>query len=155
LDLDVPAVRLLPQARRRAWEGELVRFQIDELNAVYDGLTQAPTPAERQVRLSRARLRIERILLGAGWIPHVVARAARAVIEGGLDEPEDAFGVALVLAAVGPKDRTEHAWIDRWIESIEIVSTDVRMFTIALSVTKVRARWRWEEPSDRAQQASG
>jgi hypothetical protein len=125
LDPDVPAVRLLSHARRRAWEGELVRFQIDELNAVYDGLTQAPTPAERQVRLSRARLRIERILLGAGWIPHVVARAARAVIEGGLDEPEDAFGVALVLAAVGPKDRTEHAWIDRWLESLpgEVVQT--------------------------------
>ena len=102
-----------------------MRFQIDELNAVYDGLTQAPTPADHQVRLSRARLRIERILLGAGWIPQVVARAARAVIEGGLDEPEDAFGVALVLAAVGPTDRTEHAWIDRWLQSLpgEVVQT--------------------------------
>jgi hypothetical protein len=131
LNGDLPPARLLSPDGRRVWENELVRFQIDELNAVYDGLTQPATPAERQMRLSRARLRIDRIVLGAGWIPQVVARAARAVVEGGLDEPEDAFGVALVLRAVGSEDRTEHAWIDLWLASLprEVVAmlTDLEL----------------------------
>jgi hypothetical protein len=131
LNRDVSIGRFLSPDRRRAWERELVRFQIDELNAAYDGLTQAPTPAERQARLARARLRIDRIVRGAGWIPHVVARAARAVVEAGFDEPEDAFGVALVLGGIAPKDRAEHPWIDRWLGSLpdEIVAvlTDLRL----------------------------
>jgi hypothetical protein len=121
----VRAARLVSPSRRRAWESELVRFQIDELNALYDGLTEAPTPSERRARLARARLRIERIVRAAAWIPRIVTHAARAVVDAGFDEPEDAFGAALLLGALSAKDRRGHLWIDRLLRALpsEVVAT--------------------------------
>ncbi len=95
-----------------------MRFQIDELNALYDGLMEAPTPSERRDRLRRAHIRIDRIVLAAAWIPKIVTRAARSVIDTGFDEPEDAFGAALLLGALGANERTAHPWIDGWLSAL-------------------------------------
>ena len=102
-----------------------MRFQIDELNALYDGLTEAPTPSERQARLARARLRIDRIVCAANWISPIVARVARAVVDAGFEEPEDAFGAALLLGAVGAKDREGALWLDSWLRALpsEVIAT--------------------------------
>jgi hypothetical protein len=114
----ISTARLIPSARRQAWESELVRFQIDELNSLFDALACAPTPARREALIVRARARIEPVLQAASWIPAAVASAVRAIVLAGFDEPEDAFGAALLLAGLGPRDLDDHDWVDQWLPSL-------------------------------------
>jgi len=110
--------RLVAPARRREWEDELVRFQVDELNALHDGLAVAVAPQEREGRLARARARVAPIVRAAGWIPEPAVRALRAMVQAGFEEPEDAFGAALLLSALAPGERARHGWIDEWLGSL-------------------------------------
>jgi hypothetical protein len=125
----VPTARLVPPSRRRAWEDELVRFQIDELNGLYDGLCCATTPADRDRLIARARARIEPIARAAAWIPAAVARAVRATVQAGFEEPEDAFGAALLLLALGPGESNGREWAKGWLGAlpadVERILTDL------------------------------
>jgi hypothetical protein len=114
----VPTARLVSPSRRRSWEDELVRFQIDELNSLFDPLAFAPTPAARALLIPRAQARILPVLRAASWIPAAVARAVAVTVQAGFDEPEDAFGAALLLAALSPADLAGHDWVAPWLTGL-------------------------------------
>jgi hypothetical protein len=105
--------RLVPPGRRRAWERELVRFQIDEINSVYDGLALHYQTDVRQELLSRARQRIDRVLQAARWMEVVFRREVRAAVREGFDETEDGFGPAILLSVLGRPHPVVEDWLGR------------------------------------------
>jgi hypothetical protein len=86
--------RLLPRSRRQEWARDLVWFQIDDLNGLFDGLQGKDVPA---ARVEGARERVERVLLAASWDEETYREHAWAFVEEGLERPEDGFGPALIL----------------------------------------------------------
>ena len=90
--------------------GELVRFQIDEPQRAFDGLKAGGANAVRTPGTASSagpacgsgpESSARRIGFRRSW----KAPSRRAVVDAGFEEPEDAFGAALLLGAVGAKDR--------------------------------------------------
>lgn len=104
--------RLLRSARRTSWERELVAFQIDELNGLFDPLQGPPRKGTiRQTRLREARARIASILQAATWAPDAYFRHAWAIATGTMPAPEDVFGPALLLLELKPDAAPVRAWL--------------------------------------------
>lgn len=104
--------RLFPPAKRRSWERELVAFQIDELNGIFDPLQDPPrTGPRRQARFCEARARIDSILRVATWAPDVYLRHAWAIAKEVRPEPEDHFGAAILLLALNSDAAPMRSWL--------------------------------------------
>ena len=100
--------RLLPRSRRREWARDLVWFQIDDLNGLYDGLQGEEVSSGRA---ARARERAENVLLAASWNEEMYREQAWAFLQEGLDRPEDAFGPALLLGGAGALSPEAKRWL--------------------------------------------
>jgi hypothetical protein len=104
--------RLLPPSRERAWLGDIVQFQIDELNALFDPLRRkGSAPEERQRVRDKARRRIEAVGQAAALEPEGYFEACWGLIRAGLDAPEDAFGAAILLVATRAERPEARAWL--------------------------------------------
>jgi hypothetical protein len=103
--------RWLPERRRRECQRDLVRFQIDEINGVYDGLTLSAGTDAHADRVARAQARIERMLQAARWLDKAFARELLAILREPLDEPEDAFGIAVLVLGLGLDSPAVRAWL--------------------------------------------
>lgn len=105
--------RWLTERRRREWQRELVRFQIDEINVVYDGLALSAGTDAHPDRVARATTRIGRRLRAASWLLGPFQRELRALLKEPLDHPEDAFGIAALLLGLGLDSPEIRSWLAR------------------------------------------
>jgi hypothetical protein len=94
---------------------DVVWFQIDELNGLYDTLQPSRGGEIPERRLATARPRVSRILLAAAWNPDDYCEHAWSFVNEGIERPEDAFGPAAILLGV-PDRRAPEA--QRWLDGI-------------------------------------
>jgi hypothetical protein len=95
--LSLRAARLLPRARREERQHDLVSFQIEDLNGIYDGLRLRRYSAETQLRAEEAQRRIRRTIAAAACCPERFEAGAWRYLETEVERPEDAFGAAAIL----------------------------------------------------------
>jgi hypothetical protein len=94
--------RLLPRADRDQFHYEVVRFHLEDLNAIAErrragrGRTRTAAPDLARVRA---------IVQAARWDPASFARAIRRFVDEGRGQGDDAFGPALLLMALEVADR--------------------------------------------------
>ena len=108
--------RLLPRARRQDWARDFVRFQIDDLNGLFDGLQGDGVSSDRVVR---ARERADHVLLAASWNGEMYREQAWAFVQDGLDRPEDAFGPALLLGESPSLSPEVRRWLSGLLAAVE------------------------------------
>lgn len=111
----LPFERMLPRARRHEWARDLVWFQIDDLNGLYDGLQGEDASSGR---VARARERAENVLLGASWNEEMYREHAWAFVQDGMDRPEDAFGPALLLGGADALSPEARRWLSDLPEAV-------------------------------------
>ena len=94
--------RLLPRADRELFQYEVVRFHLEDLNAIAE---------RRRARRGRARtaapdlVRVGAIVQAARWDRSNVTAAIRRFIDEGRAGQEDGFGPALLLMALSVESR--------------------------------------------------
>jgi hypothetical protein len=115
--------RLLPRSRRQDWARDFVRFQIDDLNGLFDGLQGECVSSDRVVR---ARARAEHVLLAASWNEEMYREQAWAFVQEGLDRPEDAFGPALLLGDVKALSSEVRRWLAGLPAAVERTIATIR-----------------------------
>ncbi len=100
--------KLVPRRAREGLGRDIVWFQIDELNGLYDALqTTRGRPADGALmaaRLAGARRRVLRVCAAVDWSVDLYARQAWAFVADGLERDEDSFGAAVILLRI-PRDR--------------------------------------------------
>lgn len=103
--------RIFPSAEQAAFAFELVKFQLDELNALGDRLRFAAAHSASDEDILELRARCSSIpanlMLNAA---EVVAQTWRWLKEP-LMYAEDAFGAALLLTRLDPDDARYRAWL--------------------------------------------
>ena len=97
--------RALPAGRRRALLRDVVWSHIEDLNALHLSLrTRRP---DREASIARAR----DILRAASWEPEVFARYAWESARREVVDPEEAFGPAALLTALGSSTVAVRRWL--------------------------------------------
>jgi hypothetical protein len=106
------AARALPPRVRRQIKRDVVFFQIEELNAVYDLLrARRADRGLRERSQAIARERVERVLRATRMISAVAIENAWAFAELEVERPEDVFGPAVVLLGLAPTDSRVRQWV--------------------------------------------
>lgn len=95
--------RALRPPRQRSWRRDVVWFQLDEINGVFDGL-QARASKDIEIRRQTARRRIERVVHAAAWCRDDYLRGAWELISDSSDDPEARFAPTVVLLSLEPSD---------------------------------------------------
>ena len=109
------ARRLIPRRRQEAQNRDIVWFQIDDLNGLFDALQAGRARRVQPERVEAARRRIRRVSAAASWSPEIYARHAWSFVVDGLDRPEDAFGPAVILLQLGTAASAEAR---RWLAEV-------------------------------------
>ena len=107
--LAAAAAKLLPEEAHTAWQRQFVKFACDELNGLYDRLAvaasdKAPCPPD-------IRDRVQSIVRALSWSREAVIGHVWSLLEGGLEQPEDAFAPALILRGLAPDDPQARQWL--------------------------------------------
>jgi hypothetical protein len=90
--------RLLPRAERELFQYEIVRFHLEDLNALAERRLGG---AGRRAFTAHERARIAAIVQAARWNRASFLRATRRFIDERRGQGVDAFGPALMLVALG------------------------------------------------------
>jgi hypothetical protein len=90
--------RLLPRADREAFQYEIVRFHLEDLNAL-DERRRGRGAGRDEPPQDQAR--VAAIVRAARWDRAGFLRAIRRFVDEGRAEGDDAFGPALLLMAIG------------------------------------------------------
>lgn len=121
--------RLLPSRSRTRWNREIVWFQVDELNGLYDGLQLRTRRDARASIALAARTRIERVLTAARWKADAFIEGAWAFVRTEIEQPEDLFGPAVLLLGLAADDLKVRGWATALPEGVQ---SSLRLFGLGV-----------------------
>lgn len=104
------AARLLPRSRREGWRRDRTLSLLHDLNGVYF-IVLRDDPGATELHCQDAQARIAQRLAGIRWIAGQVLVDTWRFIREEMEDPEDAFGPAVVLMNLAGEDRRVRQWL--------------------------------------------